>query len=107
MRTTKRPAKTVRRAAARRSKDDPPWADFTDDQLLDLRICDLYVRIEGTRLEQRIEQLHHELAVRGLNFRPHCWLSDEWFTPDGVPGIAIPFYLAHPRLERLERKQML
>ena len=24
--------------------------------------------------------------------------------PDGVPGIAIPFYLAHPRLMRLERR---
>jgi hypothetical protein len=26
--------------------------------------------------------------------------------PDGVPGFAIPFYLAHPRLMRLERKYM-
>src|SRR5207253_1612636 len=26
---------------------------------------------------------------------------------DGVPGVAIPFYLAHPRLERLERTYML
>ena len=40
-------------------------------------------------------------------FRPHYWLSDEWFTPDGVPGIAIPFYLAHPRLAKLERAEML
>ena len=34
-------------------------------------------------------------------------MSDEWFSPDGVPGVAIPFYLAHPRLERLERAHML
>ena len=34
-------------------------------------------------------------------------MSDEWFTPDGVGGIAIPFYLAHPRLEQLEERQML
>jgi putative zinc-binding metallo-peptidase len=34
-------------------------------------------------------------------------LGEEWFTPDGVPGFAIPFYLAHPRLSKLERKQML
>jgi hypothetical protein len=34
-------------------------------------------------------------------------LSEEWFTPDEVAGFAIPFYLAHPRLSRLERKQML
>ena len=55
----------------------------------------------------RIGQLYEELAARGLVFRPHFWLSDEWFTPDGVPGIAIPFYLAHPRLARLELHQML
>jgi len=42
-----------------------------------------------------------------LSFRPHLWLSDEFFTPDGVPGIAMPFYLAHPRLARLELNQML
>jgi hypothetical protein len=42
-----------------------------------------------------------------LLFHPHFWLSDEWFTPDGVPGIAMPFYLAHPRLARLEQAQML
>jgi hypothetical protein len=35
------------------------------------------------------------------------WLSEEFFSPDGVLGFAIPFYLAHPRLMRLERSQML
>jgi len=35
------------------------------------------------------------------------WLSDEWFTADGTTGVAIPFYLAHPRLARLEESQML
>ncbi|MHB8729985.1 MAG: putative zinc-binding metallopeptidase [Sulfuricaulis sp.] len=44
---------------------------------------------------------------RGFHFRPHCWLSDCWFCPDGVPGFAIPFYLAHPRLTRLEKAHML
>ena len=63
-------------------------------------------RIEGTGVEQRIAQVNAELDARGLA-RPHYWLSDEWFTPDGVPGVAIPFYLAHPRLARLELAQML
>ena len=49
-----------------------------------------------------VERLYGELARRGIRFRPHCWLAEEWFSPDGVPGIAIPFYLAHPRLARLE-----
>ena len=93
--------------SSRRRPAEPKWAVYSDDELLDMRICDLSVRIEGTRLEQRIDQLYGELEERELRFRPHCWLSDEWFTPDGIPGIAIPFYLTHPRLERLERKQML
>ncbi len=67
-----------------------------DEQLLDLRMCDLDLKIEGTVLETRIEQLYAELEKRHIRLRPHCWLSEEWFSPDGVPGIAIPFYLRIP-----------
>jgi hypothetical protein len=84
-----------------------PWADLSDEQLLDVRFCDLGLAIEGSWLEARITMLHEELAARGLAFRPHFWLSAEWFSPDGVPGVAIPFYLAHPRLMKLEKSQML
>ena len=80
---------------------------LTDEQLLDMRLCDLPLSIKGTHLEHRIDQLYGELDERGIRFKPHIWLSQEWFTPDDVPGFAIPFYLAHPRLVRLERKQML
>jgi putative zinc-binding metallo-peptidase len=80
---------------------------MTDRQLLDLRLCDLPLHIKGTHLEQRVEKLYRELDARSLAFRPHIWLSEEWFTPDGVAGFAIPFYLAHPRLMKLERAQML
>jgi hypothetical protein len=85
----------------------PEWTTWPDDKLLDLRLCDLHVQIAGSHLEERIAQLYRELADRGLRFRPHFWLSDEWFCPDDVPGIAIPFYLAHPRLAKLELTQML
>ena len=70
-------------------------------------MCDLGVTLEGSALEPHLDQLRAELAGRGLEFRPHSWLSGEWFCPDGVPGFAIPFYLAHPRLARLEEKQTL
>ena len=70
-------------------------------------MCDLGLTIEGSKLVASIAQLHAELENRKLAFEPHYWLSDEWFTPDGVGGIAIPFYLAHPRLEQLEERQML
>ena len=80
---------------------------LTDRQLLDLRLCDLPLKIKGSQLEHRVAKLYNELEARWLAFKPHIWLSEEWFTPDGVSGFAIPFYLAHPRLIRLERKQML
>ena len=83
------------------------WADLPDEQLLDLRMNELGLKIEGSWLEPRLEALTSDLAARGLQFRPHYWLSAEWFSPDGVPGVAIPFYLAHPRLMKLEKSQML
>jgi len=75
--------------------------------LLDWRICDLGLELKGTPLEAPIGRLYNELAARNLRVKPHCWLSEEWFSPDAIPGIAIPFYLAHPRLKRLERSQIL
>lgn len=79
---------------------------MSDEQLLGLRFCDLKLTIERTPLARRVRRLYRELDKRHIGFRPHVWLSEEWFSPDGVPGIAVPFYLAHPRLERLERRMM-
>jgi hypothetical protein len=83
------------------------WAELSDEALLDVRFSELGLSITGSWLEPRVEELYEELGARGLTFRPHVWLSSEFFTPDGVPGIALPFYLAHPRLMRLERAQIL
>ena len=82
------------------------WADLDDERLLDVRMSDLPLAIEGT-LAERIAQIREELEARGLRFPLHCYLSDEWFTHDGATAIAVPFYLAHPRLARLEEAQML
>jgi hypothetical protein len=82
------------------------WARLTDPELLQLRFCDLKLKLRGTALETRLQRVHGEMARRGLRFRPHMWLAEEWFSPDGVPGVAVPFYLAHPRLMRLERRMM-
>jgi len=90
----------MRRAPLR---DD--WPEQSDEQLLDVRLADLTLSIEGT-LAARIDELRAELEARALRFPLHFYLSDEWFTPDGGTAIAIPFYLAHPRLERLEEAQM-
>jgi len=106
-RTTKSRTARARTAPKRAKATRHKWVDLKDEQLLKLRLCDLGLRLEGTELAKRVDRLYEELRQRDLDFRPHCWLSEEWFSPDGIPGIAIPFYLAHPRLMRLEKKQML
>src|ERR1044071_10251178 len=86
---------------------EPEWVSWSNEKLLDLPMNQLGVTLDGAFLSGQIEQLYAELEARQLVFRPHFWLSNEWFTPDGVPGIAVPFYLAHPRLEKLEMDPML
>jgi len=83
------------------------WQMLPTEQLLDVRICNLHLKIAGTPLESRIKRLYRELDKKNIRFHPPCYLADEWFCPDGVPIIGIPFYLAHPRLYGLERKMML
>lgn len=82
-------------------------AEMNDEELLNTPLKSLNLSIKGTLLEGRIDRVLSELREHKLDFKPHFWLSDEWFCADGVPGVAIPFYLAHPRLERLERAQLL
>jgi len=86
---------------------DPSWASLKDEELLHKRICDLGLIIEGSELEPRIASLYAELDARGLTLKPACYLGDEWFSPVPTPAIAIPFYLAHPRLKALELREML
>lgn len=86
---------------------EPEWVSWSNERLLSLPMCQLGVTLGGAFLSEQIAQLYAELEARQLMFRPHLWLSNEWFTPDGVPGIAVPFYLAHPRLAKLEMEQML
>lgn len=74
---------------------------------MQLRLRDLGVTVEGTWLADCVAELYGELDAKHLRLRPHVWLSDEWFSPAQVPGFAVPFYLTHPRLMRLERQELL
>lgn len=96
---TERPAKP--------SDAGPDLASMSDEELLRSRICDLKLKIPGTELESRIEKFYSELSAKNLSLKPICYLGDEWFCPEGSATIAIPFYLAHPRLKKLEEKMMM
>ena len=73
--------------------------------LLSRRISELGLSIAGTAVERLANQLYEELAARGLAFRPPVYLSDQWGCPDGTPLIGVPFYLADPRLSKIEEEQ--
>lgn len=74
-------------------------------ELLNSRICDLGLEIDGAPVEPSVRRLHRELESKGLRFRPKFYLTDGWGCPDEVPVIGIPFYLADDRLYRIEEEQ--
>lgn len=80
------------------------WEKLKDKDLLELTFADLNLSLTESHLFSKIRQLYRELESKGLHFRPHVWIADEWFSQDGIPGIAIPFYLLSPRLEKLHKR---
>ena len=88
-------------------KEKIDLAAVSEEDLLNFRIKDLPLTIEGTWLSDCVKELYQELELKGIKFKPACYLADEWFSPDQDPQIGIPFYLAHPALIKLEKKMML
>jgi hypothetical protein len=89
-----------------RPRRSDPLRRLTDEQLLDMKLCELPLDLNRSPVRSCLRQLDSELQAHGLRVRPHFWFAEEWFSPDGIPGVAIPFYVAHPRLLRLERRMM-
>jgi len=83
------------------------WSTVTDAKLLDVRMSDMKLNMSRSPVWPRVRRLYDELKSRRIVHRPHVWFSSEWFSPDHIPGIAIPFYLANPRLMKLEERMML
>jgi hypothetical protein len=74
--------------------------------LLNSPLCLLDVQIEGTLVEECIVQVQKELKQAGVHINLNFWISDEWFCPDGVTGIAIPFFLLDKDLIEIERESI-
>src|SRR5258705_2139580 len=73
--------------------------------LLSKRISSLGLKLEGSPVEASVRKLLKEIERKGIRrFQPGFYLTDEWGCPDGQPVIGIPFYLADPKLARLERE---
>jgi hypothetical protein len=95
------------RKKRKKATPQPRWAAWPDERLLKLRLQDLHLSLRGTWVADCLRELNGELKAQRIRIKPHAWISDEWFSPEKIPGIAIPFYLVHPRLMRLERKMII
>ncbi len=100
----------TRQGALSASGSLPAIGSMRRDVLLRLRVCDLKLSLDHPRsawLKRQVQSLYRDLDAAGLeHFKPDVYLGDEWFSPEGVPAIAVPFFLAHPRLVALEKSFM-
>ncbi|MEW6439750.1 MAG: putative zinc-binding metallopeptidase [bacterium] len=85
-----------------RESTSPTPVDTEERHLLSKRISELAIDLEKTPLIRYVHQLYEELAAHEIDFRPKCYLADEWGCPSNVPVIGIAFYLASPELTRIE-----
>lgn len=83
------------------------FSSLSDADILKLRFKDLSLSISKTEVDEHIKQLYAELGSKGLAFCPQIFFGDEWFSPEGMNAIAVPFYLANTRLKNLEKSLML
>jgi hypothetical protein len=75
-------------------------------EILNKRICDFDLRIEGRSLEKVIERFRGEIEKRGIgHVKPVFYLTDGWGVPEGTVAIGIPFYLADEALLRAQVKR--
>lgn len=86
--------------------DDGVGYPKSDKQLLRFRIRDLKLKVPGSLVEEKVLRLYDELETKAIRFRPHVYFGDEWFSPEGMLAISVPFYLANSRLIKLEQRQM-
>ena len=82
-------------------------AALSDAEILNLRFKNIKLSISESDVQQYIDQLYSELDAKGLLFRPQIFLGDEWFSPEGMNAISVPFYLSNERLKKLEKTLML
>ncbi|MCF8058903.1 MAG: putative zinc-binding metallopeptidase [Bacteriovoracaceae bacterium] len=79
---------------------------ISNEDLLQTRLCDLPIELKNNWVQNCVIKLNKELSSKGIRLKPHVWISDDWFSPDGVPGFAVPFFIMHPRLIALEKEMI-
>ena len=74
---------------------------MTDKEILDTPINKLANGRVKSFSAYLLGMLTSELRKKGIKFTPQVWCSTDWFSPDGEPGFAYPFYILEPRLKKI------
>jgi len=77
---------------------------LTTPDLWSQRVDQLGLRLEASPVGPLIQKLYEELAQKGIDLRPPCFVANEWGCPDGQPLIGIPFWLVDPRMHGFEEE---
>lgn len=77
---------------------------LSEAAILNMKIKDLPIDENKIPFPEALKKLRLRLKSRGINWTPHIWPSEEWFSPDGITGFAFPFTLLDSKLSRLEKK---
>lgn len=78
---------------------------LTNSKILQTKLPELL----GTLCPQQRSQLRilfKNLSNINKTWKPHIWISDDWYSPDGIAGFTIPITLTHPKLIALEKKYL-
>ena len=85
---------------------EAPQETDIPSEVLQKRICDFDLRIEGRPLERVIDRFRSELQGLGIrHVKPVFYLTDQWGVPEGTVAIGIPFYLADESLLKAQQKR--
>ncbi len=80
------------------------WENLPDEEIRKIPLKRLGLQKNDLLFKKEWKKFSRELPAKKISFLPHYWISTEWFCADGISGIAIPYYLFHPKLLELEKK---
>jgi hypothetical protein len=82
------------------------WSILSSTELLKLRWKELNLNLNQSPIEFHLKEVLHDLKLKGFLFKPEFFISDAWYVSLNYTAIAIPYYLLHPRLIKLEQEIM-
>lgn len=78
---------------------------LTFSQILKIPVNKLHLSLSPNH-QKEILRLKQRLRAYNISWRPHIWFADEWFSPNGIGGFALPLSLGHKKLITLEKKYL-